>query len=116
MLLTHEKLQARFDLALTQIDQLLAPPSASPGASPRPSASLSVVTVNSLVQLALGDMNGILFVATRAATTVPPPVQIARPTVAPTVAPTPVRTSTPTQPVKTPSPAPSPTAKPTATR
>ena len=115
VLLTREKLQARFDLALTQIDQLLAPPSASPGASPRPSASLSVVTVNSLVQLALGDMNGILFVATRTATTTPP-VQTVHPTIAPTVAPTAARTPAPTQPAKTPSPTPKPTPTPIPTQ
>ena len=117
---TREKLQARFELALSQVDALLAIPSSSPGASgasasPRPSQSLSVVTVNSLVQVALGDMNGILFVATRTATTTPP-VQTVRqtnpPTVAPTVVHTPAPTLVPTLPPRTASP----TVRPTPTR
>jgi hypothetical protein len=115
--LTREKLQARFDLAMTQIDHLLAEPSPSPGASgsPVPSASLSVVTLNSLVQVALGDMNGILYNATRTATTAPPPVQTVRQTVAPTPVPTPAPTV-----ARTPAPTPvrtaSPTVKPSPTR
>jgi hypothetical protein len=109
---TRQRLQARFDQAMTQVDALLAPPSPSPAGSPQPSGTLSVVAVNSLVQVALGDMNGIVFVATRQATqlamTVTP-----RPTVAVTPAPTPVKTPTPapTQSPRTPSP--TPTASPT---
>ncbi len=114
----REKLQARFDQALLQIDLLLAIPASSPGpsgasAAPRPSQSLSVVTVNSLVQLALGDMNGILFAGTRTATTVPPPVQTVRQTNAPTPAPTIVHPPTP---VPTPVRTASPTVKPAPTR
>ena len=120
----REKLQARFDQAMAQIDLLLAVPSSSPGpvvssapaaaaASPRPSPSLSVVAVNSLVQVALGDMSGILFVGTRTATTVPPPVQTVRQANAPTPAPTIARTPTP---VPTPVRTASPTVKPTPTR
>ena len=113
----REKLQLRYELALSQIDALLATPSSSPDASatPRPSQSLSVVTVNSLVQVALGDMNGILFVATRTATTTPP-VQIVRPTNPPTAAPTAVRTPTPTLVPTLPPRTASPTVRPTPTR
>ena len=96
---TRQKLQARFDLALAQIDQLLALPSSSPAASatPAPSPSLSVVAVNALVQVALGDMNGMLNVATRQATTEVPVVivQTPKPTIAPTPFPT-ARTPLPT--------------------
>ena len=114
----REKLQARFDQAMAQIDLLLAIPSSSPGpfgtsAPPRPSQSLSIVTVNSLVQVALGDMNGILLVGTRTATTVPAPVQTARQPIAPTPAPTAARTPTP---VPTPVRTASPTVKPAPTR
>jgi len=110
---TREKLQARFDLAMSQVDVLLgiSPVGATASASPRPSQSLSVVTVNSLVQVALGDMSGIMFVATRTATTTPP-VQTVRQTNAPTPAPTVVHTATPTLTPRTPSP----TVKPTPTR
>ncbi len=113
----REKLQLRYELALGQIDALLAIPSSSPGAaaSPRPSQSLSVVTVNSLVQVALGDMNGILFVATRTATTTPP-VQTVRQTNPPTAAPTAVRTPTPTLVPTLPPRTASPTVRPTPTR
>ena len=107
----REKLQARFDLALSQIDVLLgiSPSGTAPTGtgSPRPSQSLSVVTVNSLVQVALGDMSGIVFVATRTATTTPP-VQTIRQTNAPTA----VHTATPTPAPRTPSP----TVKPSPTR
>lgn len=114
VLQTRQKLQARFDLALSQIDQLLAAPSASPAApgTPQPSPSLSVVAVNALVQVALGDLNGILNVATRQATTEIPVVIVQTPK--PTVAPTPFPTA------KTPLPTlthtASPTVRPTATR
>jgi len=112
---TREKLQVRFDLALSQIDVLLGisplSSAATTTASPRPSQSLSVVTVNSLVQVALGDMSGIVFVATRTATTTPP-AQTVRQTIAPTVVPTVVHTATPTLAPRTPSP----TVKPTPTR
>jgi hypothetical protein len=113
---TRQKLQARFDQALVQIDALLAISTPAPSATPQPSASLSVVAVNSLVQVALGDMNGILFVATRQATE-PVTFVTARPTLAPTPLPTPVRTATPapTQPPRTPSPSPSRTASPRPT-
>src|SRR5205823_1328086 len=57
---TRQKLQARFDQALVQIDALIAVSTAAPSGTPQPTASLSVVAVNSLVQVALGDMNGIL--------------------------------------------------------
>jgi hypothetical protein len=113
VLTTRQKLQARFDLAMTQIDQLLAPPASSPAPSgtPQPSASLSVVAANALVQVALGDMNGILNVATRQATTEIPVVivQTPKPTVAPTPFPT-ARTPLPTFRTAT------PTVRPSATR
>jgi hypothetical protein len=112
---TRQKLQNRFDLAMQQVDQLLAVPSPAASGTPPPSPSLSVVAGNALVQVAVGDMNGILFVATRQATTEPPPVvvQTPKPTPPPTVAPTPVRTPTPTtQPIRTPSP----TVRPSPTR
>lgn len=119
VLQTRQKLQARYELAMSQIDELLKPvpsPSASAGlagaAPPQPTASLSIVGVNALVQVALGDMGGIVFVATRTATTEPPPIQIARPTIAPTPVPTIARTPTP---VPTPVRTPSPTVKPTPT-
>ena len=105
---TRQKLQARFDQALSQIDALLAPaPSASPSgpATAQPSPSFSVVAVNALVQVALGDMSGVLFVATRQATE-PVAVVTSRPTIAPTPAPTVARTPSPTQPARTPSPTP----------
>jgi hypothetical protein len=89
---TRQKIQARFDQALTQVDELITPAAPTPGGTPQPSPSLSVVAVNSLVQVALGDMSGILFLATRQATE---PVAIAtpRPTLPPTS--TPVKTATP---------------------
>ena len=106
---TRQKLQARFDQALTQIDALLAVGTPTPSGTPQPSASLSVVAVNSLVQVALGDMSGILFVATRQATE-PVTVVTPRPTIAPTPVPTPIKTPTPvTQPPRTPSPSPTKT-------
>jgi len=106
---TRQKLQARFDQALVQIDALLAVSTPAPSATPQPSASLSVVAVNSLVQVALGDMTGILFVATRLATE-PVTIVTARPTIAPTPVPTPIKTPTPvTQPPRTPSPSPTKT-------
>ena len=110
VLQARQKLQARYELAMTQIDELLKPaPPASPSAmptaagTPQRSASLSVIAVNALVQVALSDMNGIVFVATKQATTEQAAVQAARPTVAPTPVPTVVRTPTPTV-VRTPSP------------
>ena len=113
---TRQKLQARFDQALVQIDALLAVSTPAPSATPRPSASLSVVAVNSLVQVALGDMSGILFVATRQATE-PLTVVTPRPTIAPTPVPTPIKTPTPaTQPPRTPSPSPTKTPLATPTR
>jgi len=118
--LTRQKLQARFDQAITQVDALLAPaapgPSASPASSgsPQPTASLSIVAVNTLVQVALGDMSAILFVATRQATE-PVAIVTSRPTPPPTPPPTPVKTPTPT-PLRTPSPTPTrPTPTPTPT-
>ena len=120
VLQTRQKLQARYELAMSQIDELLKPvPSPSASASlagaapPQSTASLSIVAVNALVQVALGDMGGIVFIATRTATTEPPPIQIARPTIAPTPVPTIARTPTP---VPTPVRTPSPTVKPTPTR
>ena len=113
---TRQKLQARFDQALVQIDALIAVSTAAPSGTPQPTASLSVVAVNSLVQVALGDMNGILFVATRQATE-PTTFVTARPTIAPTPVPTPIKTPTPvTQPPRTPSPSPTPTVRPVPTR
>jgi hypothetical protein len=117
VLQTRQKLQARYELALSQIDELLKPPpSASPGTreTPRPTAGLSLVAVNALVQVALSDMSGMVFVATKTATTEPPPIQTVRqtlaPTPVPTAAPTIVHTAVPT-PVRTASPSirPSPT-------
>ncbi len=68
--------------------------------------------MNALVQVALGDLNGILNVATRQATTEIPVVIVQTPK--PTVAPTPFPTA------KTPLPTlthtASPTVRPTATR
>jgi hypothetical protein len=99
---TRQKLQARFDQALTQVDELIAPATPAPAASAQASSpSLSVIAVNSLVQVALTDMSGILIVATRLATEPVAPV-----TQRPTVAPTPVKTTTPapTQPARTPTP------------
>jgi hypothetical protein len=98
---TRQKLQARFDQALTQVDALIAPATPAPAASAQTSPSLSVIAVNSLVQVALTDMGGILVVATRQATE-----PLATVTQRPTVAPTPVKTPTPapTQPARTPSP------------
>jgi hypothetical protein len=117
VLVTRQKLQARYELALSQIDELLKPappPSPAANATARASASLSVIAVNALVQVAQGDMSNIVLVATRTATTAPPPIQPVRQTVAPTpvptAAPTIARTSVPT-PIRTgsPSPRPSPT-------
>jgi hypothetical protein len=104
---TRQRLQSRFDLAMTQIDVLLAP------ASPQPSPGLSVVAVNAIVQVALGDMSGIVLVATRQATE-SVSLSTPRPTAVATPAPTPVRTPTPapTQSPRTPVP----TTKPSPTR
>ena len=98
VLLTRQKLQARYELALTQIDELLKPAAAPSAATAQPSAGLSVVAVNALVQVALGDLNSVVVVATRQATTEPLAAATPRPTVAPapTVAPTPIRTPAPT--------------------
>ncbi len=114
---TRQKLQARFDQALVQIDALLAVSTPAPSATPQPSAGLSVVAVNSLVQVALGDMASIVFVATRQATE-PTAFITPRPTIAPTPFPTPIKTATPapTLPPRTPSPSPTPTVRPTPTR
>ncbi len=114
VLQARQKLQSRYELAMSQIDELLKPaPAASPTASgtPLPSPSLSVVAVNALVQVALGDMSGIVFVATKTATTEPPAAQTVRQTATPTPVPTIARTPAPT-PVHTLTP----TVKPTATR
>ena len=113
---TRQKLQARFDQALVQIDALLAVSTPAPSGTPRPSASLSIVAVNSLVGVAIGDMGNILFLATRQATE-PTTFVTPRPTIAPTPIPTPIKTPTPvTQPPRTPSPSPTPTVRPTPTR
>ncbi len=111
---TRQKLQARFDQALVQIDALLAVSTPAPSGTPQPSASLSVVAVNSLVQVALGDMGNVLFVATRQATE-PTTFVTARPTIAPTPVPTPIKTPTPSTPAPR-TPSPSPTVRPTPTR
>jgi hypothetical protein len=112
----RQRLQARFDQAMTQVDTLLAPAS-SLSASPQPSGGLSVVAVNSLVQVALGDMSGIIVAATKQVTAqavVPAP----RPTAVATPSPTPVRTAT-LAPTLAPTPAPRtpiPTPKASPTR
>jgi hypothetical protein len=98
---TRQRLQARFDQAMTQVDELIAPATPAPVASAPSSPNLSVIAVNSLVQVALTDMGGILIVATRQATE-PPATVTQRPTVAP--APTKTSTPAPTQPARTPSP------------
>ena len=94
VLQTRQKLQARYELVLTRIDELLKPsaPASPAAASPQPTAGLSIVAVNALVQVALGDLNGIVVSATRQATTEPLAAQAPRPTLAPTLAPTPVPT------------------------
>ena len=102
-----QRLQARYESAVAQIGELLTPPSVAPTASSGP----SIVSVNALVQVALGDMGGIVVVATRQATE-PVAISTARPTVAPTVAPTPIRTPAPTPAPHTPSPTLRPTATP----
>jgi hypothetical protein len=105
---TRQRLQARFDQAITQVDALLAPAAPSP-ASPQPSAGLSVVAVNAIVQVALGDMGGIVLVATRQATesvalSTPRPTALATPT--PMRTPTPAPTQSPRTPVPTTKPSP----------
>jgi len=88
----------------------------APSGTPRPSASLSVVAVNSLVQVALGDMGNIVFLATRQATE-PTVFLTPRPTIAPTPLPSPIETATPAPTLpRTPSPSPTPTVRPTPTR
>jgi hypothetical protein len=103
----RQKLQARFDQAITQVDALLAPASPSPAALAQPSPSLSVVAVNAIVQVALGDMNAVVFAATKQATE---PVALVTPR--PTVAATPARTATPV-PTQPRTPVPTPKASPT---
>ncbi len=111
-----DDLQGRFDQALVQVDALLAVSTPAPSGTPRPSASLSVVAVNSLVQVALGDMGNILFLATRQATE-PTTFVTARPTVAPTPVPTPIKTPPPSTPApRTPSPSPTASPRPVPTR
>lgn len=116
VLLTRQKLQARYELALTQIDELLKPAAVPSAASAQPSGGLSVVAVNALVQVALGDLNGLVVGATRQATTEPVAAATPRPTTAPTpvptIAPTPVPTVAPT-PIRTPAPTVKPTPIPT---
>ena len=113
VLQTRQKLQARYELVLTRIDELLKPsaPASPAAASPQPTAGLSIVAVNALVQVALGDLNGIVVSATRQATTEPLAAQNPRPTLAPTLAPTPVPTVAAT-PIRTPAV----TVKPSPTR
>ena len=90
------RLQARYEQAVTQVNELLTP-AASASAVPGPSPSLSVISVNAVVQLASSDMATLVVLVTRQATE--PLV-----TPKPTVAPTPVRTVAPTLPPRTPSP------------
>ncbi|GAC1492469.1 MAG: hypothetical protein NVS1B1_10190 [Candidatus Limnocylindrales bacterium] len=128
VLQTRQKLQARYELAMRQIDELVKPAvEASPApATPAPSAGLSIVAVNALVQLALGDMNGIVYAATRQATTDTPTALTTHPTAVPTsvptIAPTPLstilRTPTPTAtlPPRTPAPTLRPSPSPSPTR
>ena len=104
---TRQRLQARFDQAMTQVDALLAPASPSPATLPQPTASLSVVAVNAIVQVALGDMSAVVFTATKQATD---PVALVTPR--PTVVPTPIRTATPV-PTQPRTPMPTPKASPT---
>jgi hypothetical protein len=98
---TRQKLQTRFDQALTQVDELIAPATPAPASTAQPSPTLSVVAVNSLVQVALADMSGILFLATRQATE-PVAIVTARPTLPSTPTASPVKTATPAP--RTPSP------------
>lgn len=116
VLLTRQKLQARYELALTQIDELLKPAAVPSAASAQPSGGLSVVAVNALVQVALGDLNGLVVGATRQATTEQVAAATPRPTIAPTpvptIAPTPVPTVAPT-PIRTPAPTVKPSPTPT---
>ena len=96
---TRQRLQARFDQAMTQVDALLVP---SPSEPPPSSAAPGVVAVNSLVQVALGDMSGILVSATKQVTE---PIALAatpRVSVPPTLLP--VRTAAPTPTTRTPTP------------
>jgi hypothetical protein len=104
---TKQRLQARFDQAMTQVETLLAPASPSPATLPQPTASLSVVAVNAIVQVALGDMSAVVFTATKQATD---PVALVTPR--PTVVPTPIRTATPI-PTQPRTPMPTPKASPT---
>lgn len=116
VLLTRQKLQARYELALTQIDELLRTPVMASAAAPQPSGGLSVVAVNAVVQVALGDLNGMVVVATRQATTEPVAAATPRPTAAPTVVPTAAPTAVPTAaptPIRTPAPTLRPTPTPT---
>ncbi len=104
-----QKLQARYELALAQIGELYGA-SPSPGRSGSPAPSPGAVAVNAIVQVAQGDMNTIVVIATRAATTEP----TARPTASPTASPTPTPVPTrPPTPVPTRSPVP-PTTTPRA--
>ncbi len=98
------KLQARYSLALTQINQLVGPtpPAAT---SPTPTPGFSVITLNTLVSVAMSDLSAIVFTATKVATS---PFATPRPTATPL----PTRTPSPT-PVHTPTPLPIKTATPT---
>lgn len=107
--LSKQKLQARYDAAITQVGGLLAPPSAAPSGTPAPSPSLSVIAVNAIVQIALNDMGAIVVNATRLATE-PGPILTPRPATPP---PTPLRTPSP--PPRTASPTIRPTPTPTPT-
>lgn len=91
---TKARLQARYEQAITQVNELLTP---AASAVPGPSPSLSVISVNAVVQVASNDMATLVVLATRQATE--PLV-----TPKPTVAPTPIRTVAPTLPPRTPSP------------
>lgn len=100
---TKQKLEARYDQGLAQIDALLGPasPTPNPLASALPEGSPNAISAAALVQVIVNDLNVILVQATRAATeptptpappTVPPrtspPLFTLRPTPTPTVRPT----------------------------
>lgn len=95
-----QRLQARYEQAIAQVNELLAP---SASASPGPSPSPSIIAVNALVQVATSDMSALVVIATRQATE---PAAVVTPK--PTVAPTPIRTPAPRTP--------SPSVRPTPTR
>jgi len=118
---TRQKLQARYDLGITQLQALLGlGPTPSPTGSPSPTPSLSpsppsIISANALATVITNDLSAIVVLETRSATEPTPVPRPASATPAPPQTPAP-KTPVPPTPVPTPTHSASPTARPTPTR